>query len=106
MSFSQEYRKYFISLENVFKIAPKIWEKHYDIGMIVPKDLNVQEKRAVICIEKFQVDEAYCIYLQGYFARLMKHLFPKDNIKVEQSKFMCKGSDCNEFIIYSEGQAL
>lgn len=93
--------QHFVSLEKMFKVAPKLWEKHYDVGKLIPKEIDIDAKQVVIALEDFHVDRLYCEYLMGYFSGLLQHLYPKDTIKAELTKATASGDSVNEFRIYS-----
>jgi hypothetical protein len=89
--------KFFISPRVAFSHAPEYWVKHYDIGRLEPVELDETTGNAVIHLYDFKVHPLYCRYLEGYFQRLFKFMYPKTRIEIKETKCMCNHSTFHEF---------
>lgn len=95
--------KFFVSPAVAFQHAPEYWVKHYDIGKLDAVELDEEGRRAVIHLHDFRVHPIYCRYLEGYFQRLFKFMYPKSRIEIKETKCMCNHSPHHEFIVTWEG---
>jgi hypothetical protein len=95
--------KFFVSPAVAFQHAPEYWIKHYDIGKLDAVELDEPRRRAVIHLHDFRVHPIYCRYLEGYFQRLFKFMYPKSRIEIKETKCMCDHSPHHEFIVTWEG---
>ena len=92
--------KYFLSMERVvMKESPKMWDKHWTVGKLVPVELNEKQKYAVIRIEEFNLHPVYCTYLEGYFAGIVQMLIKLPKIDSKETKCAFKGDAYHEFTI-------
>lgn len=93
--------RFFLSLERVFfKEAPRIWQKHWTEGELVPVELNEEKKYAVLRLEKINLHPLYCsVYLQGYFAGILQMLIKSPQITCQETKCFFKGDEYHEYLI-------
>jgi len=92
--------QYFLSLRRVFfDEAPKIWQKHYTIGKLIPTELNEERKYGILRLENFNLHPLYCCYLTGYFSGIGHMIIKSPKITVEEIKCVFRGDDCHEFLI-------
>ena len=89
--------KFFLSPETVFKSAPIYWSKYYSVGKILPVVFNEGERFVELRLVDFKAHVYYCYYLAGFFRRLVQHNYPKDEVKVEETKCVFRGDDCHEY---------
>ena len=94
--------KFFVSPRVAFSHAPEYWVKHYDIGRLEPVELDEATGNAVIHLYDFKVHPLYCKYLEGYFQRLFKFMYPSSRIEIKEGKCMCKQDAFHEFIVTTE----
>ena len=95
--------KFFVSPAVAFRHAPEYWVKHYDIGKLDAVELDEEGGRAVIHLHDFRVHPVYCKYLEGYFQRLFKFMYPKSRIEIEETECMCDHGTHHEFVVTREG---
>ncbi len=93
------FMKFFVSPQVAFSHAPDYWTKHYDIGRLEAVSLDEEKRHAVIHLYEFTVHPVYCKYLEGYFGRLFKFMFPKSNVMIEETSCVCNGDSCHEFLV-------
>lgn len=94
--------KFFVSPRVAFSHAPEYWVKHYDIGKLVPVELEETTGNAVIHLHDFNVHPLYCKYLEGYFQRLFKFMYPNSHIEIRETACMCDHSPHHEFVVTRE----
>ena len=94
------FTKYFLSMRRVvMKESPKMWDKHWTVGKLVPVELNEKQKYAVIRVEGFDLHPIYCIYLEGYFTGIVQMLVKLPKVDAKETKCSFKGEPYHEFLI-------
>jgi hypothetical protein len=93
------FMKFFISPHVAFSHAPEYWVKHYDIGRLETVSLDEEDRHAVLSLHDFSLHPLYCRYLEGYFGRLFKFMFPNAKIRVKEADCMCRGDSHHEFLV-------
>ncbi len=91
--------KFFVSPKVAFSHAPEYWTKHYDVGRLESVSLDEERRSAVIHLTDFSVHGTYCRYLEGFFGRLFKFMFPRSEVNIKETRCMCKGDSYHEFLI-------
>ncbi|MGD9379498.1 MAG: hypothetical protein PVI51_02915 [candidate division WOR-3 bacterium] len=91
--------KFFVSPRVAFSHAPEYWVKHYDIGKLDAVELDEERRRATIQLHDFRVHPVYCKYLEGYFQRLFKFMYPKSRVEIKETKCMCDHGTHHEFLV-------
>lgn len=91
--------KFFVSPNIAFRHAPEYWVKHYDTGKLDAVELDEKNGRAIIHLHDFRVHPVYCRYLEGYFQRLFKFMYPNSRIEIKETKCMCNHGAHHEFIV-------
>jgi hypothetical protein len=94
--------KFFVSPRVAFSHAPEYWEKHYNTGRLEPVQLDEETGDAVIHLHDFNVHPLYCKYLEGYFQRLFKFMYPNSRIEIKETACMCDHSTHHEFVVKRE----
>lgn len=94
--------KFFVSPRVAFSHAPEYWVKHYDVGRLEPVELEEATGNAVIHLHDFNVHPLYCKYLEGYFQRLFKFMYPNSHIEIKETACMCDHSPHHEFVVTRE----
>lgn len=94
--------KFFVSPGVAFSHAPEYWVKHYDTGRLEPVELDEATGNAVIHLYDFKVHPLYCRYLEGYFQRLFKFMYPHSRVEIKESRCMCKHDSFHEFLVTTE----
>jgi len=93
--------RYFLSVERVFfKEAPRIWQKHWTRGTLVPVELDEKKKYAILRLEGFKLHPLYCsVYLRGYFSGILQMLIKTKEITCEETKCSFKGDEHHEYLL-------
>ncbi len=91
--------KYFVSLEKTFNELDKYWDKHYSIGKLETKRIDLKRKFLEFYIKDFMVHPCLCIYFKGYFSSIAEMILRNDDIKVEEPKCSFKGAPYHKFVI-------
>jgi len=93
--------RFFLSLDRVFfKEAPRIWQKHWTAGELVPVELNEEKKYAILRLKNFNLHPLYCsVYLQGYFAGILQMLIKSPEMSCQETKCSFKGGEYHEYLI-------
>jgi hypothetical protein len=91
--------KFFISPKVAFSHAPEYWTKHYDVGHLEAVELSEEKRSAVVHLADFNVHAVYCRYLEGFFGRLFKFMFPRSTVKIRETLCMCEGDARHEFLV-------
>ena len=94
------FMKFFVSPAVAFSHAPEYWTKHYDVGRLDAVKLCEEERYAIVRLHDFESDPAYCRYLEGYFGRLFKYMFPRSRIVIEEAACMFEGGAVHEFRVH------
>ncbi len=93
--------RFFLSVKEVlFKEAPRIWQKHWTKGEIVPIELDEKKKYAILQLKNFNLHPLYCsAYLRGYFSGILQMLVKSPKITCQETKCTFKGDECHEYLI-------
>jgi len=93
--------RYFLSTERVFfQEAPRLWQKHWTKGTLVPVEMDEKQKRALLRLENFNLHHLYCsVYLRGYFAGILQMIIKTPQISCEETKCSLKGDEYHEYLI-------
>ena len=88
--------KYFVSLKQSFAKGPDIWARHYDVGELVVKKVDIKGRKVVAQLRDFPVNPIFCVYIKGYFRRFIQFSI-SCAVKVKETKCMSKGDLFHEF---------
>ena len=92
------FMKYLVSIEELAKRAPKIWEKGGDLGDLKIGKYDMDKKAIILRIENFAAHPLYCQLFKGYFSKgLQMAVGEKPNC--EETKCTFRGDDCHEFTL-------
>jgi len=93
--------RFFLSLQRVFfKEAPRIWQKHWTKGELIPVELDEEKKYAILRLKNFSLHPLYCsVYLQGYFAGILQMLIKSPEMTCQETKCSFKGDEYHEYLI-------
>lgn len=90
------FGKFFFSIEESLKQAPKIWEKHYTIGRL-EMDADLKSKKGVARLFDFNVHPILCDYIKGYLATIMQMVLSRP-VKIEETKCYFDGDKFHEYL--------
>jgi len=93
--------RYFLSVERVFfKEAPRIWQKHWTKGTLIPVDLNEEKRYGLLRLKDFDLHPLYCsVYLCGYFSGILQMLIKSHKITCRETKCPFKGDKYHEYLL-------
>jgi len=92
--------KYVFSFQKVFfEQSPKIWQKHWTIGELIPAELNEEKKYAINKLKDFNLHPIYCTYLKGYLIGLFSMMVKSPQITCQETKCSFKGDEYHEYLI-------
>ena len=94
------FMKFFVSPAVAFSHAPEYWAKHYDVGRLEAVELCEKERYAIVHLHDFESDAVYCRYLEGYFGRLFKYMYPRSRIEIKETVCMSEGGAVHEFHVH------
>ncbi len=99
------FMKALMSPQLAISDVPKYWKKHYTVGEVDVEELNLEKKYMIVCVKDFKLHPVHCKYLEGYFGRLTKFLFPDEKVKAKETKCMFKGDAYHEYKVYWEEES-
>ena len=92
------FMKCFVSIEQAAKSAPKMWNKYHTEGKIELIEYNEKEKRVILRLTNFGLNEFHCQYLVGYF-RAVAQMVTKGLVDCEETKCIFRHDPYHEFVI-------
>jgi len=90
--------KYFISLEQAAKAASKMWSKYHTEGKLELVEYNEKEKKVILRLTNFGLNEFHCQYLLGYF-RAVAQMSTKGEVSCQETKCVFRHDPYHEFLI-------
>lgn len=87
--------KLFTPLEKFSKEIPRYWREHYTVGDLEVSKVSEKEKIMVLDLKDAKIHPLLCKYLEGYFERVMKFLYPETLVKETKCPF--KGDAFHEY---------
>ena len=93
--------RYFFSIKRVFfKESPRIWQKHWTLGELVPVELDEEKKYAILKLKNFSLHPLYCsVYLRGYFIGILQMLVKTKEITCQETKCPFRGDEYHEYLL-------
>jgi hypothetical protein len=83
--------RYFISLEKTFAEASKYWQKHWTVGSLVAKKIDLKNKYLILEVRDFQANPILCTFWLGYFRAITESMLRNITVTVVEKKCMGKG---------------
>ncbi|MEI6597059.1 MAG: hypothetical protein WCL13_02505 [bacterium] len=90
--------KYFVSLKKAYEAAPKIFSQYYTEGKLEMMEFNEKERRAILKVSDFGLNEYHCQYIIGYLSA-SAGMAGKYPITCEETKCTFRGDEYHEFTI-------
>jgi len=87
--------KLFSPLAKLVKEIPRYWKEHYTIGELGMVEFDEKNKKLVFCLKNFEIHPIFCLYLEGYFERVLR--FVEVLTTTEETKCMFKGEPYHEY---------
>lgn len=92
--------KFFISIRKIVEKSPDTWDKHYrDFGKLEGVKVDEKNREAILRLSNFQVHPLFCLYLEGFFARVASLGLPNKKVECKETKCVFNGFPYNEFKI-------
>lgn len=79
------FAEFFFSINETVAQAPKMWTKHFTVGRLVAK-ADEKNRKATIKLKELNLDPIFCVYLEGYFATIIKMIVKSE---VESKEISC-----------------
>lgn len=79
--------KLFTPVEKFSREIPRYWQEHYTIGRLETKKISTQEKIMILHLKDIKIDPLFCLYLEGYFERVIKFLYPEGKCRETKCSF-------------------
>ena len=87
--------KIFAPLKKLVKEIPGYWEEHYTVGKLEVVKFDEQNKELVIRLREIKAHPIFCLYLEGYFERVI--MFVERSVTVLETKCMFKEGPQHEY---------
>jgi len=87
--------KIFAPAGKLVKEIPGYWKEHYAVGKLEVTKFDEKNKEMILDLKDFKVHPIFCLYLEGYFERVL--LFVEKGVKVEETKCMFKNAPYHEY---------
>jgi predicted hydrocarbon binding protein len=92
--------KFFISIRKIVEKSPQTWNKHYrNIGKLEGVKVDERGKEAILRLSEFKVHPLFCLYLEGFFARVASLGLTSRKVECKETKCVFRGAPYNEFKI-------
>lgn len=59
--------RYFVSVENAFKMAGHYWDRYFDFGKLIPREYDMSKRKMYLDLYEFDQDPLMYTQLSGYF---------------------------------------
>ncbi len=91
--------RYFVSLDKIFKDAPKHWARQFDFSELEAVELNKNKRYAIFRIKGYKLHPVTSKFFAGYFYTLARCCLKSEKVFVEQTKSVFKGGSYDEYVI-------
>ena len=93
--------RYFLSTRRVFfKESPRMWQKHWTKGVIIPIELDEKKKYGILRLKDVNLHPLYCSsYLRGYFSGILQMLVKSPKITCQETKCPFRGDEYHEYLL-------
>ncbi len=85
--------------EHAFTRIPEYWRMHYSIGDMRINELNSEAGYLIVHLGSFMLHPILCVYLEGYFRRLLQFSFVTDEVRSRETKCAFDGAEHHEYHI-------
>ncbi len=79
--------KLFTPAEKFARDIPRYWQEHYTIGLLDPKKVSTKDKELILHLKDIRVSPLFCLYLEGYFERVIKFMYPQAQCRETKCPF-------------------
>ncbi len=87
--------KLFTPAEKFAREIPRYWQEHYTVGRLEAKKVSTKEKEMILHLKEIKINPLFCLYLEGYFERVLKFLYPSGQCRERKCSF--KGDKFHEY---------
>ena len=91
--------QYFASVEKTFIEMGKYWGKHYTVGKLENKEIDLDKKYVEFDLINFKLHPYFCIYFQGYCKSIAEMILKGEEVKAREKKCIFKGDPCDKIVI-------
>ncbi len=92
------FMKYFLSLNRMAKVVPRMWHTYYTIGEMSVEKLDEKDGYAELILKNFHTTPLVCETFKGYLPTLVQMIVKKP-VSCEERKCIHKGDDYHEFVL-------
>lgn len=93
------YMKFFHSLDEVVKKAPKMWHEYYTVGEVSIPEYSEKKKYAILELKDFDLHPVFCRGMEGYLENIVKMIVKTKKTECRETKCVFEGQDCHQFKI-------
>lgn len=91
------FMQYFLSVRKTIGQVPKMWQKHYTIGNLVPAEFDEEKKLLILRLENINLHPVFCCYLSGYFLKVVE-MVVKSKVSCQETKCSFRGDEYHEYL--------
>ena len=88
--------KLFTPLKRFAKEIPRYWKEHYTVGELEVEKVSEKAREMLLNLKGIKLDPLFCLYLEGYFERVIKFIYPQT--KVKEIKCQFKGDEFCQYL--------
>lgn len=93
------FMRFFSSVKMIAEKVPNMWTNHYhNIGKLSAVT-DEKKKYFILKLEDFKVHHLFCVYLSGYFTRVVSFALNTKKIDCRETKCSFRGDKYDEFTI-------
>lgn len=89
--------KFFASVEKTIQETSKYWQKHYSVGELEVKEIDMENNNAVAVLRNFEAHPVFCSYFRGYFKSILGLIISTEEMNVEEVECVFRGDEIHEF---------
>lgn len=87
--------KIFAPAKKLVKEIPGYWKEHYTVGELEVAKFDEKNKEMIINLKNLKTHPIFCLYLEGYFERVL--LFVEKGVRVKETKCIFKNASYHEY---------
>ena len=92
------FMKFFVSLERVAKVVPRMWRRYYTVGDLKTVEYDVKKKYALLRLEKFKLHPLHCQVCKGYFSTILGIIVGSPVI-CQETKCVHRNDEYHQFLL-------
>ncbi|MCD4705727.1 hypothetical protein K8R61_01460, partial [bacterium] len=91
--------RFFVSLKKTVEEIPKYWRKHYSVGKMVNKKIDIKNKIIITCLKDFNIHPCLFNYFRGYFHTITELATRSNDVTIEETEVSSKENSYRKFTI-------